>query len=126
MSRPAPRVEAAFDELYAELPAMECQGLCAQSCGPIRMTEPERARIAAAGVTIPDGGIFTPGMCPALTMFRQCSVYEVRPLICRLWGVVKSMPCPWGCRPEGGWLTDQQGYDLIRRANAIAAKAARR
>lgn len=57
--------------------------------------------------------------CPLLENER-CSVYEVRPMICRLWGLVESMPCPWGCKPDR-YLTHEEGLVLLDRvANAGA------
>jgi Fe-S-cluster containining protein len=55
--------------------------------------------------------------CPYLEEER-CTVYEVRPLICRLWGLVESMPCPWGCKPER-YLTHEEGHELLARAAEI-------
>lgn len=102
-----------LDAIYAEVPALECQGLCHQSCGPLPVDGPERRRVQDRhGVTL--GLDWT---CSALTMLKRCSVYEDRPLICRLWGVVESMPCPWGCRPERT-LTDAEGHALLARARA--------
>lgn len=49
----------------------------------------------------------------------RCSVYSARPVICRLWGVVPSMPCPWGCKPER-MLTDREGLSLMMEAMAVA------
>ncbi len=42
----------------------------------------------------------------------RCSVYEVRPLICRLWGATEAMPCPFGCEPDRV-LTDEESSALI-------------
>lgn len=38
-------------------------------------------------------------VCPALVENR-CTVYDVRPTICRLWGAGPGMACPWGCEPD--------------------------
>jgi hypothetical protein len=38
--------------------------------------------------------------CPALTEDKKCSVYEDRPLICRIWGVAETLPCVYGCVPD--------------------------
>ena len=43
---PDPERVAALDALYAELPHLECRGLCWHSCGPIDMSHTERDRIA--------------------------------------------------------------------------------
>jgi Fe-S-cluster containining protein len=38
--------------------------------------------------------------CAALDLeTKRCRVYDRRPLICRLFGMVKAMRCPHGCRP---------------------------
>lgn len=51
------------------------------------------------------------GSCTFLNGTR-CSLYSIRPVICRLWGVVESMPCPHGCKPERV-LTDEEGFGLV-------------
>jgi Fe-S-cluster containining protein len=106
-----------LDALYDSLPAMRCQGHCSDACGPIAMSVRERARIierARAPVTC--GAHAT---CSMLTPERRCSVYDIRPMICRLWGLVRSMKCPYGCRPEGGWLPDSEGIRLLAEADRI-------
>jgi Fe-S-cluster containining protein len=118
-------VTAQLDALYAELPSIECRGKCWDSCGPILMTRPEQARIAAAGVDVsPSTWRDGPMICPALTMLRRCAVYEARPMICRLWGLAESMPCNFGCRPEGGLLSDRVAYEYLARAHEIAGELA--
>lgn len=114
MGGPSPieRIEA----IYARLPAIECQGLCWNSCGPIDMSPAERERIEAAGVDIPRytserGAAWAANIvaigeerfdCPALTQMKRCSVYEIRPFICRAWGVGRGeLACPYGCRMTG-------------------------
>lgn len=102
----------ALDAIYAEVPVMECQGLCSESCGPLIVDEPERAQIRErTGRTLR----LLQLDCPQLTILRRCSIYTDRPLICRLWGVVESMPCPWGCKPDR-YLTDAEGHQLLARA----------
>lgn len=126
MTRPSYRPvdqAAALDGLYAKVPTIDCQGFCWDSCGRIGMSRAEDARIVReTGVQIPDGTRAAgPAVCVALTMLRRCSVYEIRPLICRLWGVIKSMPCTFGCRPER-YLSDAEAYELIAQAYDIAGQ----
>lgn len=114
--------DRALDALYAELPAIECAGLCWDSCGPIDMSAAERTRIArVSNMDIPRGNFLRdgPSLCPALTIFKRCSVYEIRPLICRIWGLTKMLPCSYGCRPDR-WLTEPEAYELIARAHEIS------
>lgn len=111
-----------LERIYRAIPTVDCKGLCTESCGPIEMSDEERERIAARGVTIPPAaqamqaiisGVRTAD-CPALTDGR-CTVYEDRPLICRLWGAVQSMPCPYGCEATPGLLMDAGAQMLIAR-----------
>jgi Fe-S-cluster containining protein len=109
-------VNTRLDVIYARLPAMECRGQCWDSCGSIGMTRPEQQLVEQRhGVKLPIAAAFTGAQarCPALTMLGRCGVYDSRPLICRLWGLVPSMRCNWGCLPEGGLLSDAEGYLLM-------------
>jgi hypothetical protein len=51
-------------------------------------------------------------------------VYEVRPMICRLWGMTPGMRCQFGCEPEGGFLTERQGYEFLARVAELGGNAA--
>lgn len=109
----------ALAAVYAQIPTIECRGSCHDSCGPIRMTRTEHRLVTAAGVDVPDRGFESAGLsCPALTMLRRCGVYEARPVVCRLWGVVDAMPCTYGCRPAR-MLTMAEGYELLAQAADI-------
>ena len=104
-----------LDEIYAQVPEIDCQGWCHESCGPLVLTDAERQRITDRhGVTIPDLVRWT---CPALTAFGRCQVHADRPLLCRMWGVVESMPCPFGCRPPRV-LSDAEGHRLLAELRA--------
>ncbi|SEF34466.1 Putative zinc-or iron-chelating domain-containing protein [Amycolatopsis pretoriensis] len=109
---------AALEDLYEQVPAIECKGLCHDSCTSIDASELERERLAARGVTLPVHMSYerlqaliatgkTP-RCPALSPLNTCSVYDVRPLICRVFGVVRDrsdlirggLRCEHGCIPD--------------------------
>ncbi len=109
-------VDDQLEAIYAELPDIDCQGRCWDSCGPIEMSKIERDRIRKAGVEIPFGSfhVHGPYKCPALTMFHQCSVYSIRPIICRIWGLSRRLPCTYGCRPER-YLSEPEIYELMAR-----------
>ena len=49
---------------------------------------------------------------------RRCLVYEQRPMICRVYGVSRGLPCAHGCVPDR-WLTDEEGREFVARAMAI-------
>ena len=117
---PAPKrsMQKQLDALYAELPQLQCRGLCQDSCGPIGVSEGEGACVERAG-----GRPLRFASRLRCTFLEpnsgRCEVYEVRPMICRLFGMVKGvMECPHGCVPER-WLTRQEGYELMRRVHEL-------
>jgi hypothetical protein len=113
---------AAIRRLYDQMPQMSCKGLCQESCGPIAMSTHEDETLVHVGVMIPkllegiaalERGHYE---CPALGSDGRCTVYEDRPMICRLWGAVPEMSCPHGCEPV---LDDEQGAKLLRMSIAL-------
>lgn len=77
---------------------MQCQGKCQEACGPIVVAVNEAARMVQAG------GPFVyhqdQEKCGYLGADGRCQVYDVRPLVCRLWGQTVQYPCQWGCQPK--------------------------
>jgi hypothetical protein len=127
-------VDAALEQLYARVPALDCKGLCYSSCGIIECSERERERMAAAGVVLPPldeqwAAADTSDRranCPALSLFGSCAVYSVRPMICRLWGATAGMPCVYGCKPIAGpLLTEGEGWDLLGQSIEVGGPPAR-
>jgi Fe-S-cluster containining protein len=128
MARNPRRVWARLDALYAQLPGIDCQGLCADSCGPIPAGGMEQERIqrtagravsAAPVRTVVDDTLEVCHECSMLVDGR-CSVYDIRPMICRLWGLTEDMPCIYGCVPEGGLLSVEEGYAFLAEAFDVA------
>lgn len=119
--------DQALRELRAQVPQIDCKGHCHTSCGPIFMGLDEHRQIAELhGGPIPHAARNLRGqvllaapdlVCPLLDADRRCTVYRRRPLICMLWGVVESMPCIYGCRPER-WLTDEECISLLLQSGA--------
>jgi|ERR1051326_7151292 Fe-S-cluster containining protein len=105
-----------LDALYAELPTIACQRKCHSACGPIFMSRVEWQRIIKKKGYEPRA---TSIDCPLLVS-GLCSVYNVRPMICRLWGIVESLPCPWGCKPQPRYLTHAEGHDFLLRAELLS------
>lgn len=107
----------ALQELYDELPKIDCKQQCSESCGPVFMTRVEWQSVCrVVGEERKGDADLT---CPILEE-GLCSAYEVRPMLCRLWGVVESMKCPWGCIPER-WLTADQGHEFLARTAEIGS-----
>lgn len=117
---------AALDAVYAKLPRLECRGLCHDSCGPIFMTTLEGQRIrqrTGRNLTVSPAGPDRPGrwlVCSALTDDNRCAVYDIRPMICRLWGMTRALQCTYGCVPEGGFLSEREAYRLLAEAAEAA------
>lgn len=119
------QMDAELQKLYDRIPAIpDCDGRCWTSCGPVGMSDRERQRIRQAGYKITP---YQQAMrkaetyyCEALTGDKRCAVYDLlRPVVCRLWGAVESLPCIYGCIPEGGYLSDVEGYWLISESMRI-------
>lgn len=118
------RALAQLDRLYARLDeaGLRCRGLCHDACTVIDASELERERIRARGVELgPPVGhrrhleLIAAGQhqrCPALGPLNTCTVYEVRPLICRLFGVAEGLFCEHGCVPEQA-LTKSAAHRLL-------------
>jgi hypothetical protein len=109
------RQDESLEALYAQVPDVQCAGHCSDSCGPIDMSLRERQRIQQRGrgdVTCGAGA-----SCSMLDDERRCSVYDIRPMICRLWGSAQGLACPYGCRPAEGLLSREQAVALILAAD---------
>lgn len=109
----------AVDELYASLPKLRCQQKCQGCCGPIPMTSFERQRILnrlGHDYKAYDSEL----TCGLLTGKGQCRVYDIRPIICRLWGMIDNpmMKCPFGCVPDR-WLTDAEAYEIMAKIGQL-------
>jgi Fe-S-cluster containining protein len=106
---------ASLTEIYAALPKVACKRMCQPSCGvviPAACLPEEQRKLSILPIIKTVGDDFT---CGAL-LYGSCSIYSNRPLVCRLYGCVEAMRCPWGCEPEF-WVTDKQVEDILRFHN---------
>jgi hypothetical protein len=98
-------------EALASIPEVECKGLCWESCGPVPLSGVEVMAIeqstgASADLDpegLPGANLLATGddlRCRYLSADHRCTVYAVRPLICRVFGVAAKLPCPHGCVPK--------------------------
>lgn len=121
-----------LDELYASIPDARCTGECLVGCGSVGMTPLEQRRIrdetglqfeavsafALLPVVSPLGST---QQCPALRDGR-CTVYEVRPLVCRLWGSSKSLPCPFCGGAGREALSDAASRELQAAVRLLSSR----
>ena len=123
---------ADLTSILASIPNIECQGKCHQSCGSIIISRDEQTMIREW--CRKNGVKFHPlpqkptalhlrqilngecNSCKYLTDDKRCSIHPVRPIICRLFGVVDAMPCTFGCKPPDRILTAEEGQALMREA----------
>lgn len=123
--------ESKLEKIYSQLPHIICKKKCHTSCGPILMSEVERERIKQKIGRDPFLQSFDEFLhrlmqkdrdcmtCPLLKKDTNlCTIYDIRPLICRLFGLVKKLRCPHGCIPSR-WLTDKEAKKLIDKANRL-------
>jgi len=104
---------ARITEIYNSLPKIECKKKCTNSCGPIAMSEAEWKRLTFGDNLHCNDNLECPFLEDGL-----CSIYNRRPLICRLFGLVRKMKCPYGCIPEK-WLSDSEAYLLLDDLNGL-------
>lgn len=109
-----PKLEA----IYALVPELKCKGKCAGSCGPIGFMEAEVENMKAKHGAVPG---HLPDLTCSMLSGGRCTIYAERPLICRLWGNVRAMQCPFGCVPER-FLEDDEAYGLMDLIAALAPK----
>lgn len=104
-----------LEKVYSAIPKIACKGLCHECCGPILMSKEEWRRIVQRVGHEPK--IRDDGICPMLDpITKTCTVYDIRPAICRLWGCTADMKCQFGCQPERE-LTREESFSLIDRCN---------
>lgn len=113
-----------LDKIYKKLPKLNCKGKCTDACSLIRVGKYERERITKMlgnDPFIPTDGFLEVIQKPQcewackLLKDGKCTIYSLRPLICRLFGLVKKMQCPFGCMPEK-WLTDKEASEFLVKA----------
>jgi hypothetical protein len=107
---------AKLEAIYARVPKMrDCEMKCEDSCTVVPVSPFEKARLEEAlgmpfmAIKTPDGKV----RCCALKDNR-CSVYSIRPLLCRLFGTSKHpfLKCEHGCSPER-WLSGEETVSLM-------------
>lgn len=115
--------------IYAEIPDAGCKGLCTASCGPILCSSRERAEIQKwTGEDImewaeqPGPVAFRISPCRFL-LDGRCSIYSLRPAICRLFGSVdhQLLRCPHGCKPER-LLSNQESRAILEQCEDTSTR----
>ncbi len=107
-----------LEEIWRKIPSMECEEGCSECCfWPSRTPlEEERVRewLRERGREERVGRVGE--RCPYAEGGR-CSIWPVRFLPCRLFGVVETVRCPRGKGPER-FLTEEEAVALILELDA--------
>lgn len=115
-----PDVPPQLQEIWDRVPEMKnCKGRCHTSCGPAPASGIERKLIEEDGkdLGVEDGMLGTM-TCSLLSPDGSCSVYSIRPLICRIWGAARFLPCPYGCEPER-YLSEVEAWEMLTAVAAL-------
>lgn len=108
-----------LEKLYATLPVITCQGLCQEACGPLMMSKLEAIRLHDAGHEV-SAPISKDCEC-SLLVEEKCSAYDIRPAICRLFGLTEDLQCPFGCK-SSRTLTVAESHAFLRRIDGCAGR----
>ena len=96
-------------ELYKKIPKFECAKGCNKCCGIVPVVPQEAKNLNLKNVKL----LPHSGLTCKFTSKNGCTVYENRPLLCRLFGVVQTMACTCGGKPER-LLTSEEENQLIQ------------
>lgn len=87
-----------IDQLRLQIPSFACVPGCHDCCGPVTASSEEMSRLPVKSDAEHEAALANYD-CVHLGP-QGCTVYEQRPLICRLFGTTASLPCPRGQGPE--------------------------
>ena len=93
-----------IDHLRQRIPSFACVPGCHDCCGPVTASSEEMARLPVKSDAEHDAAL-AEFNCVHLGP-QGCTVYDERPLICRLFGTTPRLPCPNGQRPEE-WIDER-------------------
>jgi Fe-S-cluster containining protein len=92
------------EDLYGLIPDMTCPSGCSDCCCVVRFSRYEVAQISTVRkirAVLKRFRQATTQKCPYLTEDNRCSIYQVRPFVCRLFGTadIERLRCPKGMQP---------------------------
>jgi Fe-S-cluster containining protein len=123
---------AELQKLYDQVPPMTCKGKCTKACGMIPLERIELEEIKRRlgrrfqEKWIRNGEAFGVEFmlrtddfeCPMLVNGR-CSVYDIRPMICRLYGIAEGMPCGHDCACIRA-MSDAESKALLHKVEKLS------
>lgn len=106
-------VKKEIKKLRKKIPEFECKKGCSDCCGVIFFTRWEWDQVKDKR----NASCFS---CPYVGE-AGCDIYADRPIICRLFGVVPGMKCPYGCGPEK-MLSEEEGREILIKWHSLMHK----
>lgn len=94
-------MNAKLEAIYTAIPKSTCPPNCGRCCGPVFPSMAELRSIREwCGIHHVEYRDFlditAEGLCPYLGQMRECTIYPVRPFLCRILGVSVDLACPIG------------------------------
>lgn len=98
-------------ELRGQIPTFDCIPGCHDCCGPVPFSKTELQEVKGLKKGKPEERLSCEYECK-----KGCSVYEHRPIICRLFGTVDDdkIKCPHGFMPDR-ILNKAQADEIMKR-----------
>jgi len=110
-------MDTKLETIYKAIPKSACPSNCGKCCGPVFPSMAElrniKAWCATRHLAFRDFLDTTQdGLCPYLGDMRECTIYPVRPFLCRLLGASEDLACPIGKCVAAGKLNHAQSNCL--------------
>lgn len=116
-----------LQELYGMIPSIQCKKSCHECCGAHPWFPVEALNIRKFLFENNVGEMHAENLlalCPYIEK-DGCLIHPVRPILCRLFGVVKhckhsiaDMECPFAPKPEH-MLSEEQAHELISEVELL-------
>ena len=112
-----------LSKIYSRIPSLECREGCGECCGIHSWSFAEWLVIThwlgKHGMKeLKAKSLLDP--CPYLNESKKCTIYEVRPAICRLYGVVESLRCPY--RQAEKYLKDEEATAILKELDNLSVE----
>jgi len=109
-------MEAKLKSVYSQIPQSECSAHCGECCGILFPSLAELRNIKdwcrEHNREYKDFKMTVGLDCPYLGKEKECTIYPVRPFLCRILGVSKDLPCPLGKCKSSKLLNHSQSSAL--------------
>ncbi|MNV77059.1 Flagellin N-methylase [compost metagenome] len=108
-----------IEALRRQIPTFTCIVGCHDCCGPVTASSEELARLPVK-TAAEHAEALDEWSCPHLGP-KGCTVYDERPLICRLYGTTPQLRCPNGKRPVY-WVdarTEESVFRFLKQTRQV-------